>query len=168
MRSGQTCILLLGKWRGRQCGGLVWLWLSVPMLSRVRRRAEIFLEESERAAPGEVGSFLVVARSRRVVVKGVVGTFIHILGEFLIVRLQCLFPGWNALVQSSVVACVMRKDRRLNVLHLALVGGERPVIRHRGVQIGTVHGHQVDHAAPEAKADDANLAIRLCMVLEKG
>src|SRR3954464_5097880 len=111
MRSGQTCILLLGKWRGPQCGGLVWLWLSVPMLSRVRWRAEIFLEERKRAAPGEVGSFLVVARSRGVVVEGVVGALVHVLGEFLIVRLQRLFPSRNPLVQPSVIPCIVRKDR---------------------------------------------------------
>src|ERR1700730_3915136 len=70
--------------------------------SRALRGAEIFLEERERAAPGEVGGGLVVARGAGVVVEGVLGAGIDVDGIALVAGLERRVRGRDALVDVFV------------------------------------------------------------------
>src|SRR6266581_2256824 len=79
----------------------------------LRRSAEILREERERAAPGEVGRALVVARAAGVVVEGVLRARIDVLGVLLVVGLERGLEVRDALVDVVVVLCVLQKQRRL-------------------------------------------------------
>src|SRR5205085_3250204 len=68
-------------------GGAIVAGYSVRSADR-RRHAEMLLEEGDRAAIGELGGLLVIARIVGVVVEGVLGAFIHVLGVDLVVGLQ--------------------------------------------------------------------------------
>ena len=87
-------------------------------LRRAGRHAERLLEEGERAAPGEVGGGLVVARGAEVVVEGVLRARIDVDRVFLVVGLQRRLVGRDAGVHALVLLGVVQQQRRLDLRHL--------------------------------------------------
>ena len=76
----------------------------------------------------------------------------------LVGRLQGFFPGRDVRVQPFVEPGVVQEQGGPDVLDPAPVGRDRAVIGNRGVELRAVHGHQIDHPAAKAEADDADLA----------
>src|SRR5216683_1225294 len=129
------------------------------------RRAQILLEERERAAPGEVGGGLVVARSAGVVVEGVLGAGINVEAVALVAGLERRFEGRDALVDVLIHLGIMQQQRRLDVRHL-LGGRLSSVIRSRRRDVRAVGGEPVDDAAAEAEPDGSDLAGRFAVLGE--
>src|SRR5215470_17601941 len=103
----------------------------------LRRGAQILGEERKRAAPGEIGCRLVVARPAGVVVEGVLRAGIDVLGVFLVVGLERGLEVRDALVDVVVVLGILQKQRRLDRRNL--VGGRlRAVIGDAGREVRTV------------------------------
>jgi hypothetical protein len=67
-------------------------------LRRLRWRAQVFREEGEGSAPGEIGRRLVVAGGTRVVVEGVLGAGIDVDRIFLVVGDQRRLIGGDTFV----------------------------------------------------------------------
>src|SRR5437899_7904363 len=124
------------------------------------RRAQILLEERERAGPGEVGGGLVVARGARVVVEGVLGAGINVEAVALVAGLERRFEGRDALVDVLIHLGIMQQQRRLDVRDL-LGGRLDSVVRSGCRYVGAVGREPVDDAAAEAEPDGSDLAGRL-------
>src|SRR5262245_14184827 len=80
----------------------------------LRRGAQVFGEERERAAPGEIGGRLVVARAAGVVVEGVLRARIDVLGVLLVVGLERGLERLDALVDVVVVLGILQQQRCLD------------------------------------------------------
>src|SRR5262245_56329474 len=80
----------------------------------LRRGAQVLGEERKRAAPGEIGRRLVVARAAGVVVEGVLRARIDVLGVLLVVGLERGLEVRDALVDVVVVLGILHQQRRLD------------------------------------------------------
>src|SRR6266700_7558492 len=76
----------------------------------LRRSAQVLREERERAAPGQIGRGLVVARAAGVVGEGVLGARIDVLGILLVVGLERSLEVRDALVDVVVVLGVFKSS----------------------------------------------------------
>src|SRR5215510_4301867 len=81
----------------------IFIALLSPTSRGVGRCAKSFLEERQRAAPGEIGRRLVVARRAGVVVEGMLRARIGVDGVLLVVRLERRLVGRDAGVHRLVV-----------------------------------------------------------------
>src|SRR5262245_43324508 len=69
-----------------------------PISARLGRCSQVLGEESERAAPGEIGRRLVVARRASVVVEGVLRARVGVDRVFFVVCLEGCFVGRDVFV----------------------------------------------------------------------
>src|SRR5262245_53274538 len=91
------------------------LRVAAPRMTCQGRSAQLFLEQRDRAAPGEIGRGLIVAGRRSVVVEGVLRA---VVGEDLVFYaglLQRLLIGRNALVDAIVVGRIVQQQVRLDL-----------------------------------------------------
>src|SRR5687767_15040161 len=78
------------------------LALLRPGSAGLRRRAQVFLEEGDGAAPGDVRLFLVIARPPGVIVESVLRARIGVHREFLVVLLQRFFEARHSAVHALI------------------------------------------------------------------
>src|ERR1700752_455761 len=82
---------------------------------------QVLIEPLKRARPGQFGGGFVITR-RGVIVEAVLFAIVHVRLKHFVVGFQRLFIGCDADINSLVIACVIKHQRRRNLRDVSDAG----------------------------------------------